>query len=100
MEALRIELKSLGVDTTAMDDATVKNVAKALKLNVPQTHEVSIVEYTTRNGRKGNYVKTDPYVIGERTGKPETAQGLFFRVEAIDAILADVLAAKGLIEKK
>lgn len=99
MEALRSELKALGVDCTNMDDATVKNVAKALKLQVPQTHDVSIVEYTTKSGRKGLYVKTDPYVIGERNGKPDTAQGLFIRVEAIDAIIADLMAAKGLLTK-
>jgi hypothetical protein len=97
MEALRNQLKALGVQCDAMDDSTVKNVAKALKLSVPETHTVSIVEYTSKAGRTGKYVKTDGYTLGERNGKKETAQGLFVRIEVIDAAIADLIAAKGLL---
>jgi hypothetical protein len=98
MEALRNQLKGLGVQCDAMNDATVKAVAKALKLSIPDTHTVSIVEYTAKgSGRTGKYVKTDGYVLGERNGKKETAQGLFVRVEIIDAAIADLIAAKGLL---
>lgn len=101
METIRAQLTALGVDNSAMDDATARNVAKALKLDVPNVHEVSIVEYTTKGGRTGLYCKTDAYVVGtNKNGKPDTAQGLFVRVEALDAIIADLQIAKGLLGKK
>lgn len=94
MESIREQLKAMGVDTTAMNDDTVRNVAKALKLDLPR--QVEIVDY-----KGARYVKTENFSVPSRPGqdKPGSARNLFLRVEAIDQAIADLLAAKGLLTK-
>jgi len=93
MEGIREQLKAKGVDTTGMDDTTVRNVARALKLDLPR--QVEIVDY-----KGARYVKTENFAVpGREANKAGTARALFLRVEAVDQAIADLLAAKGLLTK-
>ena len=95
MESVRAQLLAMGVDTAKLDNAQVKDIARALKVPVPR--EIEILEY-----KGAQYVKTDGYPVPARdgSGKITLARNLFVRVEALDDAIQDLITAKGLLAKK
>lgn len=94
-EGLVSAIQKTGMSVDGLNDEQIIAVGRALNLELPL--RVSIVEYTDKRGRTGEYVKTDNFPIGVVDGKPLTARGLFLRVEAVDAALEALQSAKALL---
>lgn len=79
----------------------IKTIAKALGFNISEYVErkpIEIVEYTNKNEETNLFVRTAPYVVGrKKNGSPQTVRGLFLRIEALDDVIADLQAARGLL---
>lgn len=106
MDKLKDVLAGHGISRDAldkMDEAQLKNLAKAFKVDVRAVLPRSVKIETGKNGAQ--YVVTESFTVPKYTNKQavkgETAQtrNLYVRVEAIDQIIADLTAAKGLLSK-
>ena len=99
MEALKAQLKAMGIPVDKLTDEKLCDVAKALGFKLPR--KVEVVQYTGKaSGKTETYIKTGNYAIENGTEKPGTAKGLFLRVEVIDSAIEDLFLAKDLLEKQ
>ena len=106
MEKLKEVLAGHGVARAAldaMDDAAIKNLARAFNLNVRDFLPRNVKIETGKNGAQ--YVVTETYTVPKYAnkvlvpGETSPSRNLYVRVEAIDQIIADLTAAKGLLSK-
>lgn len=101
MEKLLEALSKKGVQADALDEDQVRNVAKAMGLDPSDylPRQVKIVPYTNKRKETNNFVSTDAFTVGRKEdGSAKTVRGLFLRVEALDQAIADLTAARGLVE--
>lgn len=100
MEKLLEALSEKGVDASAMDEAQVRKVAKALGVDpidyLPR--EVEIKQHTNKRDETNQFVATEAFVVGrKKDGTAQTVRGLFLRTEALDQAIEDLQRAKGML---
>lgn len=104
MDKLISKLGEMGINVNAsMDPKTIQNIAKGVGINPLEyvERQVEIVPYTNKRGETNMFVRTPALPLGmDAKGKLKEAQGVFVRLEALDQLIEDLLAAKGLISKK
>lgn len=102
MEALleAIKEKAGGLDLAGREEKEVNQVARALGLDPFNftPHTVEIVEHTNKRGETNRFVKTSKYRVGTNDkGFATTVQGLFLRVDILDAVIEDLVKARGML---
>jgi hypothetical protein len=106
MDKLREVLAQAGVSRSAldkMDEAQVKQLARALKIDPTPFLPRNVKIEEGKNGAR--YVVTEGFAVPKFkdkkavTGENSLAKNLYLRVEAIDQAIEDLLAAKALITK-
>jgi len=94
-------LAERGIKTDSLDEDQVRNVARAMGLDPGEylPRSVKIEPYTNKKNETNTFVKTESFVIGRnKNGTAKMARGLFLRVEALDQAIADLQAARGLVD--
>ena len=100
MDQIKTQLLALGINTDKMDEAQLRGVAKAMNIKCPpKPRQVKIVK-NDKNGYM--YVSTDAYtnLPGKSADKESSGRPLYIRVETLDDAIADLVAAKGLLQTK
>ena len=106
MDKLKEVLASNGISRDALDkldDAQLRNLAKAFKIDAQAFLPRKVRIETGKNGAQ--YAVTEGFLVPQFKDKklvPGAMAGtrnLYVRVEAIDQIIADLTAAKGLLSK-
>jgi len=100
MEKLLEALKEKAGITTmeGLSEEQIIKVAKSLKIDpmdyIPRS-PARVVTYTNKRDVTNQFVETDPLVVGRKAdGMCETVRGLFFRKEALDQVIADLVALR------
>ena len=106
MDKLRELLSKSGISSSAlekMDESQVRQLAKALKIDPTPFLPRNVKIEEGKNGAR--YVVTDGFSVPKLkdkklvVGENSLAKNLYLRVEAIDQAIADLVAAKGLLNK-
>lgn len=104
MEKLKEALAEKGVKLSglAITDDYVIRVAKGMgiePLDYLERDPVRVGPYTNKRKVTNTFVKTPAYIVGRKdNGLAQTVQGLMFRAEILDQVLADLNEAKRQIE--
>lgn len=104
MDKLIAALEEKGVNVNdGMSTDQIMQIAKAVGVE-PLEHMdrvVEIVDYTNKRKQTNKFIKTLDYSLGTNpeTGKTIVTKGLFLRLEVLDQAIADLAAAKELVEK-
>lgn len=100
MDKLLEALAAKGLDASALDEESVRKVAKSMGVDPADylPREVKIMDYTNKRGETNKFVSTENFTVGKKDdGSPRQVRGLFLRVEALDQAIEDLLQARGLI---
>jgi hypothetical protein len=106
MEKLRDALAAAGIARSAlaaMGEAQIKQLAKALNIDVASFLPRDVRIETGKNGAR--YVVTEGYPVPKMkdqkivAGERSLAKNLYLRIESIDAVIEDLLIAKSLLNK-
>lgn len=101
MDKLLAALAEKGISTEALDEDQIRGVAKAMGIDPAEylPRQVEIVPYTNKRKETNTFVKTENFTVGQKEdGSPQQVRGLFLRVEALDQAIADLQAARGLVD--
>lgn len=101
MDKLLEALAEKGISTDALDEGQIRGVAKAMGIDPAEylPRQVEIVPYTNKRKETNTFVKTENFTVGRKDdGSAQTVRGLFLRVEALDQAIADLQAARGLVD--
>lgn len=103
MDKLLEALAERGIKVSGLKEEETLKLAKAVGLEpldfLPR--EVELVDYTNKRNETNRFIRTPAFVVGhEEGGKAKTIQGLFLRVDALDQAIADLQAAKQMVDSE